>query len=175
MTSGQPSCGSDCGGDGTVTDRHTHTHTRVCAHKHMHNTREWQCSAPGGVTVWSMHVRLRLYMCMSPPRCPLPEGYQPWPQLSLSWTNWVGRNHATSSYNIHQGRRSNVAALLLHEWGLPAAGLPARVFDIHKLVSCISTHPLFDAISSSHNLPMRENLDHLLSWSEAKRKPVITW
>lgn len=55
-------------------------------------------------------------------------------------------------------------------------GRPACVFYIPKLPeSCISTHSLFGAISSSHNLPMREKLDRLLSWSEAEKKAVITW
>lgn len=99
--SGLPSCGSDCGGDGPVTEREREKDTIL----------KWQYSAPEGVTVWTMYLHLRLYMCQPHTLCPplpLRVGwgvggwrYQPWPRPSLSWTNWVGRSHDTFSYNIY--------------------------------------------------------------------------
>lgn len=101
------------------------------------------------------HTCMCICVCAS-----LPEGYQPWPWL-MPVLNQLGQKEPRHPQRQNQLRPPLWSASMLHEWGLLAC--PHECMTSHKLpASCVSTRLLFDAISSSHNLPVRENPDHLL-------------
>ena len=123
---------------------------------HTHGSSETDSDNTQHLRVWLYaHVYVHLCVCAS-----LPEGYQPWPWL-LPVLNQLGQKEPQHPQRQNQLRPPLRSASMLHEWGLPAC--PHECMTSHKLpASCVSTRLLFDAISSSHNLPVRENPDRLL-------------